>query len=95
MIDEEDPPIRMDTLLPTFRQRTQIVVGFSTLQRSCELIRHRTSPAGPRIHPRGGPLVVIDEEDPTVRRHLYRPALRQPFRLQTGIEAVRGGRIAP
>lgn len=77
VIDKENPPVRMDALLPPFGQGPQIVIGLPIDQRNSRLIGHGTGSACTRIHPRRSSFVMIDKKEAPVRRHLNGPSWRQ------------------
>lgn len=95
MIDEEDPPVRVHALLPALGQRPEIVVGPLVGHGRGSLVGHGAGAPRPGVHPRGGPLVVIDEEPAAVGGHLHGPARRETLGqvLQVVLaDVVRGGR---
>lgn len=72
VIDKENPPVRMNALLPAFGQRSQVIL---MLIEGLSCIWHWTSTACARIDPRRCLIGVIDEEDTTIGCHLHGPAI--------------------
>ena len=56
VIDEEDPAVGVNPLLPAIRQGAQLVVGPLRLAR---VVRQRRRLAGPRVDPRRGLVTVV------------------------------------
>lgn len=76
VVNKENSPIRMHPLLPSLRQRPQVVVGSLVDHRSRGLVRHGASPTRPGVHPRRCPLIVINEEQPAIGSSLDAPTGR-------------------
>jgi len=81
MIDEEYPSVGVHPFLPSLRQRAELVGGLLAVRRLLgDGVGHRAGAPRPRVHPRRGLHVVVDEEHPAVGRHLHGPARGQPLR---------------
>ena len=72
VVNEEDPAVRVNSLLPALRESPQVVLVSSV--GNIALTRERRGSTVPWVDPGSFLAHVVDEENSTIGRHLHRPA---------------------
>ena len=81
VVNKEDPAVSVDSLLPTLRQGSKIILVPPV--RNIALAGEGGGAAVPGIHPGGLLGDVVDKEDPAIGSHLHRPARGKSFTSDT------------
>lgn len=82
MIDKESSAVAMHPLFPALGEGPQVVVHSAAVGRVGlrPLAGHGAGAPRTGVHPRGGPLVVVDEEHAPIRGQLHAPPGGQTLR---------------